>query len=272
MAHAPTLPDDELRFSRLLLLPEFTDEHLGKLRRAHVLVLGAGGLGCPATQALVAAGIGSLRWADADSVDASNLPRQTLFGPDDVGQPKVLAGSRRLRSLAPDCQIHPEVEHATAINLPGWVSQADIVLDCTDRFETRQLINLHCMAANKPLAMASVIQWSGQLMLATASTGCYACVFEPHSKPHSEPHSAEQPQAASAAPGLDAACGAYGVFPTAAGTMGMLQAHLALMALLGMQDLGGRFWQWDSKSLGMSAVRFSARPNCPVCGEQGQGL
>ncbi len=245
-------PDDEARFSRLLLLPELSEEDLARLRTSRVLVLGAGGLGCPATQSLVAAGIGSLRWADADTVDISNLPRQTLFGPNDVGQPKVLAGARRLRELAPDCHIQAEVVHASEDNLPGWVAEADLVLDCTDRYETRHLINRCCVAANRPLVLASVIQWSGQLLRVRRGEGCYACIFEPGS-----------------ADGVDAACGAYGVFPTAAGLMGVMQAHLALLTLLGLDgDLGGVFWQFDARRIGLTTMRFSARADCPVCGEQ----
>ncbi len=249
MAQFGTL-DEERTFSRQLLLAEVDDAALQRLRHAEVLVVGAGGLGCPAAQYLAAAGVGRLRWVDGDTVDASNLPRQILFGPQDVGRPKVLAGQASLADRAPFCTILAEAEHGHAENLPGWIAQANVVLDCTDRFETRQLINRLCVAAHKPLVIASVIQWSGQLLVVdprAPQAGCYACLFEPGLQ------------------GADAACGAFGVFSTAAGMVGLMQAHEALQLLMGLPVQAGELRLIDAKRLEISRVTVPRHPGCSVC-------
>ena len=242
--------DEERLFSRQVLLADVDDTSMARLRAAEVLVVGAGGLGCPVALYLACGGVGRLRWADGDTVDLSNLPRQILFGPQSVGEPKVLAGRAALSALAPLCEVIAEVQHATPQNLPLWIEQAQVVVDCTDQFETRHLINRLCVAARKPLVIASVIQWSGQLLVVDpreASSGCYACLFDPDLG------------------GTDAACGAFGVFSTAAGLMGLMQAHEALRLLMGLPVEAGEFRLFDAKRLQTDRVTIAKDPACRVC-------
>ncbi|NBT35018.1 MAG: HesA/MoeB/ThiF family protein [Betaproteobacteria bacterium] len=247
---------EELVHSRTLLLSEVSERQLTSLRRSRVLIVGAGGLGCPAAQCLAAAGVGAITLVDGDTVDASNLPRQTLFGPEDIGQPKPSVARARLAQTSPACAVVAVCDHAHADNLPELLAQSDLVLDCTDRFQTRQLINRLCVQTKKPLVAASVVQWSGQLMVIDLNqlpeAGCYACLFPPEG---------------SSAQSLDAACGAFGVFPTAAGLLGTLQAHVALMVLLGLSSTPSTFLLLDTKSLRLEAVGRLRRPDCPICGE-----
>lgn len=253
--------EQELRLSRTLLLDELDESSGGRLLNARVLIIGAGGLGCPAAQALAAAGVGHLTWVDGDTVDGSNLGRQTLFGPGDVGRSKVEAGREALRRLNPHCEITALAHHADEASLPALLSGADVVLDCTDRFATRQLINRLCRQAQRPLVIGSVIRWSGQLLTVNPLTpegGCYACLFDP-----AMAESSEQP--------VDAACGAYGVFPTASATMGILQAHQALKLLLGLEAQPGELLLWDAKSLRWDRIRVARRVDCPVCREASPG-
>lgn len=242
--------NEELLFSRHLLLSDVSELSQAKIRSAEVLVVGAGGLGCPAALFLASAGVGRLRWVDGDKVELTNLPRQVLYGPDDVGRYKVDAGEALLRRLSPLCHLTPHQEHGTATNLPGWIESADLVLDCTDRFETRNLINKLCVQAEKPLIIASVIQWAGQLLRVDPDfpeTGCYACLF----------------------PGdtdiADAACGAYGVFSTAAGLMGVMQANEALRKLAGLIQEEPQLYLFDAKMLSIERMKLRRRTNCPVC-------
>lgn len=242
---------EELLFSRSLLLEGFDEATLQRLRRSRVLVIGAGGLGCPVAQYLACGGVGQLHWVDGDTVDLSNLPRQTLFSPSDQGQPKVVAGTRRLKDLAPHCEFQATVAYADETNLPGWIEQADLVVDCTDRFATRQLINRFCVRLGKRLVMASVIQWAGQLLMVDPSdpqAPCYACVFDPQT------------------PQTDAACGAYGVFSTSAGLLGLMQAHQALKWLAGFPVKVGRLHLADTKALQFDQITVPKNPNCSVCG------
>jgi len=243
--------DQERLYSRQLLLTEMDDAAQARIRNARVLVIGAGGLGCPATLFLASAGVGHIRWVDADRVELSNLPRQILYGPADVGRLKVEAGADRLRTLSPLCEITTEAMHANAQNLPGWIASADLVLDCTDRFETRQTINRLCVAARKPLVIASVIQWSGQLLVVDPDwpeAGCYACLFSPETQ------------------GADAACGAFGVFSSAAGLMGTMQAHEALKRLAGIQKSAPQLHLFDAKGLQLQSIGLTRSASCPVCG------
>jgi len=242
---------EELLFSRNLLLEDFDESALQRLRQSRVLVIGAGGLGCPVAQYLACGGVGQLHWVDGDTVDLSNLPRQTLFGPADQDQAKVEVGARRLQVLAPHCDLRTTVAYADETNLPGWIEQADLVVDCTDRFATRQLINRGCVRFGKRLVIASVIQWAGQLFMVDPldhQAPCYACLFDP-----------QTPQA-------DAACGAYGVFSTAAGLLGLMQAHEALKWLAGFPVKTGQLHLVDTKSLQFDSIAVPKKPGCPVCG------
>lgn len=248
---------EELLFSRTLLLEDLDEAALSRLRQSRVLVIGAGGLGCPVALYLAAGGVGHLHWVDGDLVNLSNLPRQVLFGPADEGQPKVLVGAAALGRLAPQCQVQASAVQADAHNLPDWIAEADLVIDCTDQFETRQLINRLCHRLGRRLVMASVIQWSGQLLLLDPldpTAGCYACLFDPTTQQ------------------ADAACGAFGVFSTAAGLVGLMQAHEALKWLAGLPVQTGLLRLVDSRSLEIQAVRVLRHSGCPVCAGRPAGL
>ncbi|MEY3669510.1 MAG: hypothetical protein RL258_905 [Pseudomonadota bacterium] len=254
MAHATAetdADDDRLtQFSRLLLLADFTESDLARLHTQRVLIVGLGGLGSPVALYLAKSGLAEIRLADFDTVGLSNLPRQVLYGPQDIGRPKAQALAEALGRLAPQTRFIAATEKAEAQALADWVEEADLVLDCTDQFVTRQAINRACHQGKKPLVSASALQWSGQLMVidpAQPDSGCYACLFDPASPP------------------VEAACGAYGVMTTAVGTMGLLAANEALKILMGQTPATGRLTVFDAKEPRLDTLRFRARSACPVC-------
>ncbi|MDA0877207.1 MAG: HesA/MoeB/ThiF family protein, partial [Proteobacteria bacterium] len=217
-------PSDEdlVRFSRFLLAPEVSEDSLRRLRSSRVAVVGVGGLGCPVALYLAAAGIGRLRLIDPDTVEISNLPRQILFGLEDTGRDKAQVAAARLGTFHPETQIEALAEAVTASNAQSLLSGTNLVIDCTDRFAARQVINEACHRLRVPLVIGSALQWSGQLLVVDPrqkGSGCYACLF---------PTEDEQPAV------VDAACGAYGVVSTAVGLVGLMQANEALKVLMGM--------------------------------------
>lgn len=245
-----------LRHSRHALLDGFDEEGVELLQRSRVLIIGAGGLGCPAATYLTACGLGTIHWADGDTVDATNLARQTLFGPADLGQPKVSAGVAALSRINPDVNFVTSTQFADEVFLDSAVPLADIVLDCTDQWAIRQLINKVCVRHHTPLITAAAIEWSGQLMAIDPSDSdhaCYACVFDPASEP--EAH----------------ACGAFGVLSPMVGAMGCLQAAEAIKMLLRCSGISRlpkaaqRLSLLDMKSGVWQQLLVSKNPQCPVC-------
>lgn len=253
---------DLVRFSRFLLAPEVTEESLEKLRSASVAVVGLGGLGCPVALYLAAAGVGELKLIDADTVDLSNLPRQVLFGPDNCGHNKAQAAAARLSALHPLTQIQPIALAVRPENAQQLLANTDLVVDCTDRFASRHVLNEACYSLKLPLVIGSALQWSGQLLvvdprthpLNAGSSGCYACLFP---KDQGEPV-------------VDAACGAYGIVSTAVGLIGLMQANEALKILMGRPAATGQIWQLETRSLGLEQMRFRPRKDCLVCGGLGK--
>lgn len=250
-----------LRHSRHALLDGLDEDGVALLQRSRALVIGAGGLGCPSVTYLTASGIGTIHWVDGDQVDATNLARQTLFGPADIGTPKVTAGVAALHRINPDVQFIAETNFADETFLANAVPRADIVLDCTDQWAIRQLINAACVQHRKPLITAAAIEWSGQLMAFDPSDSdhaCYACVFDPASEP--EAH----------------ACGAYGVLSPMVGAMGCLQAAEAIKMLLRCSGISRlpkaaqRLSLLDMKSGVWQQLLVSKNPNCPVCSNSGK--
>lgn len=245
-----------LRHSRHALLDGIDEEGVEVLQRSRVLIIGAGGLGCPAATYLTASGVGTLHWVDGDRVDATNLARQTLFGPENIGQAKVVAGVAALRRLNPEVTFIADSQFADKVFLDQAVPLADIVLDCTDQWAIRQLINAHCVRHRKPLITAAAIEWSGQLMAINPNHhdhACYACVFDPSAEP--EAH----------------ACGAYGVLAPMVGAMGCLQAAEAIKMLLrnsGKTSLPNSPQQLsllDMKTGSWQQLLIAKNPQCPVC-------
>jgi molybdopterin/thiamine biosynthesis adenylyltransferase len=248
---------DTLRHSRHALLDGLDEDGVQHIQQSRVLIIGAGGLGCPAATYLAASGVGTLHWADGDVVDATNLARQTLFGPSDIGAPKVAAGIAALQRLNPNVNFIAAHQFADAAFLNDAVPKADVVLDCTDQWPIRQLINAACVTHNIPLVTAAAIEWSGQLLSinpGNPSDACYACVFDPACAPDAH------------------ACGAYGVLAPMVGAMGCLQAAEALKMLLIRAGKGlsasapQRLSLLDIKTGSWQQLMVAKNPDCPVCG------
>ena len=248
---------ETLRHSRHALLDGVDEEGVAAIGASRALIVGAGGLGCPAATYLTASGIGVVHWVDGDRVDPTNLARQTLFGPDDIGQSKVLAGKAALARINPLTAIIAEVQFADASWLDTAVPLADVVLDCTDQWSVRQAINASCVKHSKPLVSAAAIEWSGQLMAMDPQQpdhACYACVFDPQSTPNEQ------------------ACGAFGVLSPLVGAMGCLQAAEALKLLIrkkhpdsSIPNATQRLTLLDMKTGALQQLGIARNPVCPVC-------
>lgn len=229
------------RYSRHLRLSSVGPEGQQKLKAAKVLVIGAGGLGSPALLYLAAAGVGRLGLVDGDVVDASNLQRQVLYGDAQVGQPKVLAAAQRLRDLNPLIEIVPiqdflRIDNALAI-LESW----DVIIDGSDNFETRYLVNDACVILNKPLVYGALHQFSGQLSVFNYQGGpSYRCLFPEPPDADSIPNCSE--------------AGVLGVLP---GLIGTMQATEAIKMILGLGDVAsGVLCLWDSLELSLRKIKF----------------
>ncbi|MGH8670183.1 MAG: HesA/MoeB/ThiF family protein [Burkholderiales bacterium] len=239
-----------LRYSRHILLPEIGVEGQERLQRSRVLIVGAGGLGCPAALYLAAAGVGRLTLADSDKVDLTNLQRQILYRAEVVGTPKVEAARAALNAINPEIEIgvlQSRVDFQTAERL---VAQSDLVLDCTDNFATRHLLNRACVQQRKPLVSGAAIRFDGQVMvfdLRQPSAPCYACLFP-------EEGEVEEVQ-----------CSVMGVFAPLAGIVGATQAMEALKLLAGIGDsLSGRLLLLDAKNADWRTVRVPRDPACTL--------
>ncbi|HET7201912.1 MAG TPA: ThiF family adenylyltransferase [Steroidobacteraceae bacterium] len=206
-------------YSRQVALPEVGVEGQAKLRRGSVLVIGAGGLGVPVLQYLTAAGVGRVGIADGDVVEASNLHRQPLYGPADVGAGKAEVAARRLRALNPDVQVELHAERASASNIAEWLERYDLVVDCSDNFATKFLVNDAAVSLGKPAVFASVYQYEGQLQtyLPREDWPCLRCLWP------------EAPR-----DGLVGNCAQAGVLGAVPATLGAMQAMQALKILLGL--------------------------------------
>ena len=256
-ARADRYDDHELqRYARHIMLREVGGPGQAKLRAARVLVVGAGGLGSPALMYLAAGGVGTLGVIDDDTVDISNLQRQVLFGENDRGSPKVQIAERELLRQNPHIAVRPYHRRLTEEIASDLIADYDLVLDGSDNFDTRYLVNRTCVALGKPLIAAAMTQWEGQISLYDPNRGtpCYACVFP------------DRP-----APGLVPTCAEAGVIGPLPGVMGSMMAVEALKALTGAgQDLGGRLLIYDALYADTRIMQASPRADCAVC--QGRGL
>jgi molybdopterin/thiamine biosynthesis adenylyltransferase len=247
--------DDELlRYSRHILLEEIGVEGQARIRAAHALVIGAGGLGSPAAYYLASAGVGTLTLVDGDRVDLTNLQRQILHTTERVGQPKAESGRRTLAAINPQVNLVTVAERADAARLDALVHAATVVLDCTDNFATRHAINRACVAHRKPLVSGAAIRFDGQLAVfdpRRPDAPCYACVF-----PEGE--------------GEDELCAVMGVFAPVTGIIGTLQAAEALKLAAGSgQAIGtsmhGRLLLLDALAMTFRTVQVPRDSRCPVC-------
>lgn len=246
-------PSELARYSRHLSLNDFGVAGQEKLKAAHVLVIGAGGLGSPALLYLAAAGVGHIGIVDFDTVDLSNLQRQVLFDTDDVGHGKARTARSRLQALNPHVQVQVHAEELRADNVLDIVRAYDLVLDGTDRFATRYLVNDACVILGKPLVSAAIHRFEGQAFSYVPKRGpCYRCLFP-------------EPPADSAVPNC-AEAGVLGVLP---GVMGVIQATEAIKLITGMgAPLIGRLLTYDALEMRFAEFQFAARPECAVCGTQ----
>lgn len=241
-----------LRYSRHILLPEIGIEGQAKIRAAQVLLVGAGGLGSPAAYYLASAGVGALTVVDHDVVDLTNLQRQILHSTDRIGRSKAQSARQTLTGINPEVAICAIEESADAQRLARWVSQATVVLDCTDNFATRHAINQACVAQRKPLVSGAAIRFDGQLAVfdaARADSPCYACLFPPSDAEHDEP------------------CAVTGVFAPLTGMVGAMQAAEALKLIIGAgEPCVGRLMLIEALRMQVRTVLVPRDPQCVVCG------
>ena len=254
MRRAEVDADFSERYSRHLRLPDVGLEGQKRLEAARVLLVGAGGLGSPAAYYLAAAGIGTLRIADDDVVDRSNLQRQILHADARIGMAKVESAAVALSALNPRTQIEAVRERITADNVERLLEGIDVVVDGADNFPARYLLNDACVKLGKPLVYGAVHRFEGQLSVFDAgrhrgSAPCYRCLFPEPPPPEAAPNCAE--------------AGVLGVLP---GVIGLLQATEAIKLLLGIgESLRGRLLQFDALSMRFRETRLLADPQCPVC-------
>lgn len=245
-------PVTSARYARHLLLPEVGAAGQRRLAASRVVVMGAGGLGAPVLSYLAAAGVGELTVVDDDTVDLTNLQRQVLFATGDIGRPKAEVAAERLAALNPDVRLSPRRERITEESVAGLVAGADLVVDGTDNFATRYLVNDACVLAGVPLVWASILRFDAQVAVWWAGHGpCYRCVF---------PRPPEAGQVPSCAEG--------GVLGALAGTVGAVQATEALKLLMDVGDpLVGRLLVHDALRQTWDAVPVRRDPGCAVCGD-----
>ncbi|MYI07137.1 MAG: molybdopterin-synthase adenylyltransferase MoeB [Gemmatimonadetes bacterium] len=241
------------RYARHLVLPEVGREGQERLKGARVLLVGAGGLGSPAALYLAAAGVGALGIVDPDVVDLSNLQRQILHGTAGLGSPKVASGAARLHDVNPHVRIETGALRLTSENALEIVGGYDVVVDGSDNFPTRYLVNDACVLAGKPNVYGSVYRWEGQLaVFATEGGPCYRCLFR------------EPPP-----PGLIPNCAEAGVFGALPGVIGAAQAMEAIKLILGVgSPLAGRLQIFDALEYRWREVEVRRDPGCPVCGDR----
>jgi sulfur-carrier protein adenylyltransferase/sulfurtransferase len=248
-----TLSNEEiLRYSRHLIMPEVGMEGQLKLKQAKVLCIGTGGLGAPLGLYLAAAGVGRIGLVDFDSVDATNLQRQILFSTNDVGRPKIAAAADRLRGLNPDIQIDTFETRLTSDNALDLFKDYDIIVDGTDNFPTRYLVNDACILLGKPNVYGSIFRFEGQITVFGYPGGpCYRCLY-----PEPPP------------PGLVPSCAEGGVLGVLPGIVGSIQAAETLKLIIGKgESLVGRLLLFDALAMRFRELKLRKNPDCPVCGE-----
>lgn len=244
-------PEQCQRYSRHLILPEVGEAGQNKLLQARVMIVGLGGLGCPAALYLTAAGVGQIGLLDFDTVECSNLQRQVLYTVADQGRPKVEVAAQRLSVLNPDVQLNPLHQRLTEKNALDVFSQYDLVIDGTDNFPTRYLVNDACVLTTKVNVYGSILRFEGQIsVLAHAKGPCYRCLFPVPPKPGEVPNCAE--------------AGVLGVLP---GLIGTAQAIEAIKLILGVgTPLIGRLQVLDALGMHWQTLQINRNPDCPVCG------
>ncbi|HIE53388.1 MAG TPA: molybdopterin-synthase adenylyltransferase MoeB [Armatimonadetes bacterium] len=240
------------RYSRQLILPEVGGKGQRKINEARVLIVGAGGLGSPCALYLAAAGVGTLGVVDSDAVELSNLQRQILHTTFDLNRPKALSAQETLQALNPEVEVRPYQMRLTSENALDIVADYDIVVDGSDNFPTRYLVNDACLLTGKPLVTGAILRFEAQVTtIIPGQTGCYRCLF-----PTPPP------------PGQVPSCQEAGVLGPVCGIVGSLQAGEVLKLILGRGELLANWmFLYDGFTLEFHKVRLRRDPDCPLCGE-----
>jgi len=252
-----TLPDltqaETLRYNRHLIMPEVGLEGQRKLKAAKVLLVGAGGLGSPSALYLAAAGVGTLGLVDFDVVDETNLQRQVLYGTKDVGRPKLEAAAERITDVNPNVRVVQHPQRLTSENALDILAEYDVIVDGTDNFPTRYLVNDACVLLGKPNVYGSIFRFEGQVsVFATRGGPCYRCLFR------------EPPP-----PGLVPSCAEGGVLGVLPGIIGSLQALETIKLIIGQgKTLAGRLLLFDALTMRWRELTVRRNPACPVCGDE----
>jgi adenylyltransferase/sulfurtransferase len=240
-----------LRYSRQILLPQIGIEGQSKLLRARVLIIGLGGLGSPVAMYLAAAGIGHLVLVDHDKVDLTNLQRQIVHSTERIGTDKVASAAHTLGALNPLVTLVPFNRKLSDAELAEQVQLADVVVDASDNFATRHLVNRVCVRAKTPLVSGAVVRFDGQVSVFDASRAdspCYRCLYTEEGEP-------------------DEPCSQFGVLAAAPGIIGSIQATETLKLLLGIGEvLVGRLLVLDALTMEWRTIKLKKDPACPVCG------
>ena len=240
-----------LRYSRHLMLDEIGIEGQQRWLDARALVIGAGGLGSPVALYLGSAGLGSITLVDDDTVDATNLQRQIAHRLDRIGHAKVDSAAASIAAINPDVRVVALRERAGPERLAALVAAADVVLDCSDNYATRQAINAACVHHGKPLVSGAAIGFDAQIAVYDSrdpGAPCYACVFAPDAEV------------------AEVQCATMGVFAPLVGIIGSMQAAEALKLIAGLgSTLAGRLQMLDARSMSWTEIRVARQPTCPVC-------
>jgi adenylyltransferase/sulfurtransferase len=246
------LREDQIeRYSRQIILPDVGGKGQGKLLAAKVLIIGAGGLGSPAALYLAAAGVGKIGIVDFDKVELSNLQRQILHATKDVGRAKVESAKERLDEINQDVEVIPYNIRLTSENILDVIEHYDIVVDGSDNFPTRYLVNDACVLFKKPFSHGGILRFVGQaITILPGNSPCYRCLF-----PEPPP------------PGLVPSCQEAGILGAVAGVIGTIQANEVLKYVLGIGDLlTGRLLIFNALDSSSRQVKVPKDPKCPVCG------
>ncbi|HET8998493.1 MAG TPA: molybdopterin-synthase adenylyltransferase MoeB [bacterium] len=252
-AQAPRLTETQMeRYSRQIILEEMGVEGQARLLESKVLIIGAGGLGSPTALYLAAAGVGTIGIVDGDQVDLTNLHRQILHATSALGRPKTESARKTLGELNPDVTVVPYQTVLTSANALDVLAPYDVVINGSDNFPTRYLVNDACVLLGKPLVDASILKWEGQATTFLPGRGCYRCLF-----PTPPP------------PGAVPSCAEGGILGALCGFMGSRQALETLKVLLGVgETLANRLLIFDALEGETRVVRWNRNPQCPVCGDQ----
>lgn len=239
-----------MRYSRHILLEGFGKEGQQKLSQSKVLIIGAGGLGSPNALYLAAAGVGTIGIADADMVSLSNLQRQVIHFTEDINKPKVESAAEKMQRINPDVNVITHPCFLTEDNALEMMADYDFILDCTDSFASKYLINDACLLAGKPFCAGGVVKYGAQVMTHVPGSACYRCLFP-------EPPAENEVET----------CSTIGVLGSVVGIMGSIQATEAIKYLTGIGELlTDKLLMVDALTMTFNTMQFSRNTDCPLCG------